>query len=381
MAQVIKRGPKRYLVRVFLGRDESGKRQFHNKTIHGTRKAADRYATNIQSQVDSGTFDPDADRKAKDDPETVADFLDYWLDTTAPIRVSNYTLDGYRGYAERYLKPMLGEIPLSKLEASDVQRLVADLISKGLAPRTVRYAQGVLRHALKKAFQLGKIKGNPADAKILDLPKQKRRSLTVLNQEEARAFVETAKEDRWAALWILLITSGARPGEALGLKWDDLNGENIRIQRALVRDRKGGAWILKEPKTTKSRRTVPLPSEAIDVLRAHRVRQNREKLAAETYADQGLVFADESGEPLKWHILAQNDFRDLLTEANLPKIRPYDLRHTCATLMLAAGVNPKVVSERLGHSTVTLTLDTYSAVLPGMQEEATEKLGALLFGS
>ena len=380
MAQVVKRGPDRWMVRVFLGRDEDGKRQYHNKTIHGTKKQAVAHGRKVQTQVDTGEFHEESPSPATGSPETVSDFLDYWLDNTAVRRVSPYTLADYRALARRYLKPELGHIALAKLEPDDVQRLVTALEAKGLAPRTVRYTQGVLRNALNKAVREKKIATNPASAEMVDLPSTKSRELTVLNPEEARAFVEAAKGDRWAALWILLLSSGARPGEVLGLRWQDYDGARIRIQRALVRDRKGGGWTLKEPKTKKSRRTVPLPSPAIDALRAHRKRQAEEKLAAPEYAPHGLIFADPKGEPLVWTEVVRDHFRDLLTQADLPRIRPYDLRHSCASLLMASGVNPKIVAERLGHSTSVLTLDTYSAVLPGLQDEATEKLGEMLTG-
>jgi len=293
---VVPRGEGRWLVRVFLGRDEKGKRRYWSTMLHGGKKAAEKYATDVQGKVDRGEFNPDAER-AKDAPETVGAFIDYWMEAVAPRRVSEYTLIDYKAMAKRYIKPELGEIVLAKLVPSDVQRLVTALEAKGLSPRTVRYAQGVLRNALNKAVREGKIPSNPAAAKMVDLPKSQGRELTVLSPEEARAFVEAAEGDRWAALWILLLASGARPGEVLGLRWEDYDGERIRIQRALVRDRKGGGWKLKEPKTKKSRRTVPLPTPAITALKAHRKRQAEEKLAAKEYAEHGLIFADESGEP------------------------------------------------------------------------------------
>lgn len=376
MAQVIDRGPGRWLVRVFLGRDPKGKRVYHNKTIRGPKKAATKYATKVQGEVDAGTFGD-----AQESKETVAEFLDYWLDHTAARKVTEYTLRDYRALAGRYLKPVLGHVVLTRLEPSDVQELVTHLEEKGLSPRTVRYAQGILRNALNKAVREGKIPSNPAAAVLIDLPKSETRELTVLSPEDARAFVAAAREDRWGALWILLLGTGARPGEALGLKWEDFDGTRIRIQRALVRDRSGGGWKLKEPKTKKSRRTVPLPQAAIEALRTHRKRQAEEKLAATEYTDHGFIFADLKGGPLNWGNVTREHFYDIRTQARLPAIRPYDLRHSCASLLLAGGVNPKVVSERLGHSTVVLTLDTYSAVLPGLQEEATAKLDDVLGGA
>ena len=376
MAQIVNRGTGRWLVRVFLGRDEAGKRRYHNHTVRGTKKDAARYARRIQTEVDTGEFF----EKPKNSAETVSVFLERWLRHTAGRKVSQYTLEDYRRQVARYINPVLGDVLLHKLAPADVERLVASMEERGLAPRTIRYAQGVLRNALNKAVREGAIATNPASANLIDLPKGRKRTLTVWSAAEARRFIEAASTSRWAALWIVLLGSGARPGEVLGLTWDDFDGKSIRIRRALVRDRRGGGWHLKEPKTKQSRRTVPLPSTAAAALRAHRVTQAAEKLAATEYADHGLIFADEHGEPPVWDYLGRLDFPDIVTQAGLPRIRPYDLRHTCASLLLAGGVNPKIVSERLGHSTIMLTLDTYSAVLPGLQEEATERLNELLGG-
>jgi integrase len=375
MAQVVKRGQGRWMVRVFLGRGDDGKRRYHNKTIHGTKKNADQYARKIQTAVDKDEF-----VESVQSPETVAEFLDRWLDNTATRKVAKYTLDDYRAQCERYLKPVMGTVQLSKLAVSDVERLVAWMEAKGLASRTIRYAQGVLRNALNKAMREKTILSNPASAELIDLPKIQKRELTVLDGEQARAFLTAASEDRWAALWTVLLGSGARPGEVLALRWEDFDGKAIRIQRALVRDRSGGGWSFRPPKTKTSRRTVPLPTSAIASLKTHRRAQVEEKLAATEYTDHELIFSDASGEPLSWDRIVRRHFDDILTQADVPKIRPYDLRHTCASLLLAAGVNPKIVSERLGHSTITLTLDTYSAVLPGLQEVATEKLDSVFGG-
>jgi integrase len=374
MAQVITRGRGRHLVRVFLGRDPAtGRRRYHNKTIRGTKKQAEAYGRKIQTQVDSGTF-------REPTRQTVAEFLDHWFEHTARRRVHRETLQEYKAIAERHLKPVLGKIRLGQLTPEHVQQLVTAMEAKKRAPRTIRNAHGVLRNALSRAVREGTIPMNPASAKLVDLPKTRRRELTVLSPKEAAAFVEAARGERWGPLFILLLGSGMRPGEALGLQWSDFEGSSLRIRRALVRSRDGsGKRRLKEPKTRDSRRTVPLPDFALEALRTHRRRQAEEKLrAGAEYEDRGLIFADERGAPLSWRRLTKYEFPWILEEAGLPKIRAYDLRHTCATLLLSAGVNPKVVSERLGHTTVTLTLDTYSSVLPGLQEDATAKLGAML---
>ena len=162
-----------------------------------------------------------------------------------------------------------------------------------------------------------------------------------------------------------------RPGEALGLKWEDFQDDCLWIRRSLHRPSNGDVWFLHESKTDHSPRNLPLPAIVVEELIRLRRRQAKDRLrAGASWPDHGLIFVDENGEPLRWQHVVRTVFPDILAEASLPKIRGYDLRHTCATLLLAAGLNPKVVSERLGHSTVALMLDMYAFALPGLQEPA-----------
>lgn len=173
MAQISERGKGRFLVRVFLGRDAvSGKRRYHNKTIRGTKTQGRTYATKIQAQVDIGTF-------AEPSRQTVAEFMEAWLEHTAPRKVRPYTLADYKAITKRYIDPVLGGVRLGRLTPSDVQKLVTHLEAKDLSPRTVRYTVGILRNALNIALRDGRITSNPASAKLLDLPKSRRRELTV----------------------------------------------------------------------------------------------------------------------------------------------------------------------------------------------------------
>jgi integrase len=213
----------------------------------------------------------------------------------------------------------------------------------------------------------------------VDLPRMERRELSVLSVEELGRFLEAAREDRWYALWELLAATGMRPAEALGLKWTDIEGHRIRIQRSLVRH-SDGKWTLKDPKTARARRTVTIPETVEQTLQRHRKAQLEQRLqAGPEYHDHGFVFAVSNGSPLDWKVVVQRHFKPIVKRAGLLRIRPYDLRHTCATLLLASGENVKVVSERLGHASAALTLDVYSHVLPDMQQSAAEKIETLLF--
>lgn len=205
--------------------------------------------------------------------------------------------------------------------------------------------------------------------------------MQVLNVEEVGRFLAAAREDRWYPLWELLVTTGLRPGEALALKWSDVEFVNrrIRVQRCLVRP-PASTWLLKEPKTTRGRRSVTIPTAVAETLRRHRSEQLRERLqAGPQFQDLDFIFGTTNGSPLDWKVLVRRHFRRIVQRAGIPPIRPYDLRHTCATLLLAAGENVKVVSERLGHSSAALTLDVYSHVLPDMQQQAADRMEHLLF--
>lgn len=190
--------------------------------------------------------------------------------------------------------------------------------------------------------------------------------------------------DRYHTLFDFALATGMRPGEYLALRWTDVDLKKgiVTVQRALSRV-KGEGYLYAEPKTSRSRRSIPLPASTGRLLEAWKKRQSAEIMAAgEAYERNGLVFAADNGRPLHEGNLVRRHFKPTLRRAALPdSIRLYDLRHTCATLLLAAGVNPKIVSERLGHASITLTLDTYSHVLPTMQTDAADRLEHLLHGA
>jgi integrase len=224
---------------------------------------------------------------------------------------------------------------------------------------------------------------NPAS--LVELPKQTHKEMQALSPEQAALFLNAAKVDRWGIVFKIALITGMRPEEYLGLQWKDIDFEQGRVivQRTLVWRRKGGGWYFGEPKTSRSRRSIPIPHSLAYELREHKRHQAEERLkAGPRYQIHDLVFATPDGGPLMPQNLYRRHFKPILKLAGLPEsLRMYDLRHSCATLLLAVQENPKVVSERLGHATVTLTLDTYSHVLPSMQRAATDKLERLLLQS
>lgn len=371
--QLIERGKDTFLVRIYLGQDETGKRRYYNKTIAGTKKEAQRHLTSVLGDLDRGIF-------AEPSKETLNSYLDRWLSTAAAPRVRPRTLTDYQELMDCHVRPVLGQRVLSSITPLDVQGVYTRMLERGLSPRRVRYVHAVLSSALKQAVKWQLLQRNPAD--FVDLPRQKRTEMHAMSTDEVAQFLNAAKQDKWHALFLLAVTSGMRPGEYLGLQWKDLNFDNgtIEVRRSLTRNK--GKWSFDEPKTAKSRRKIKLTPTVVQALRTHRSRQAAERLKAGVrYQDFDLVFASANGQPLDRHNLVSRHFKPLLKAAGLPEaIRLYDLRHTCATLLLAASVHPKMVSEMLGHASIQLTLDTYSHVLPDMQQGAVDKMEDMLFG-
>lgn len=312
---------------------------------------------------------------------TVGDYLDRWLVECVKGTVRESTFERY-GYAVRpHIKPALGRIKLKSLTPAHIRSFYREKLDgaegcRRLAPATVHKMHVVLHKALNQAVADGLIPRNVTDA--LKVPLIGREEITPLTAEEANRLIEAARgaDDRLGALYVLAIHTGLRQGELLALKWDDLDLEEgtLRVRRTLTHA--GGKYSMAEPKTKKSRRAVRLTSVAVTALRGHLERQMGEMdRLGSLYKPGGLVFANETGGIVNPSNLRNRSFKRILSCADLPAgTRFHDLRHTCATLLLSRNVNPKVVSEMLGHATIAITLDTYSHVLPDMQEKATKAL-------
>jgi integrase len=252
---------------------------------------------------------------------------------------------------------------------------------QGLSARTVRYAHTVLSSALKQAVKWRMINQNPCD--LCELPRKEKKEMKHLSADETTKFLQAAKDDKFFALFLLIIETGMRPSEYFGLQWKDIDfdGQVLSVRRA-VHQQSGGGYGFAETKTKRSRRSIPFSKSLLSTLKKHRNRQLQERLKlGGSYQNLDLVFATEIGTPLNRKNFTERHFKPILKKAELPDIRLYDLRHTTASLLLSAGENPKVVSERLGHASIVITLDTYSHVLPTMQKEATEKLERMLYGT
>ena len=247
----------------------------------------------------------------------------------------------------------------------------------GLSVQTIAHHHRVLYGALKQAVRWRILTFNPADA--VDPPRPDKHEMNVLDEDQTRALLQSSRDSDLYVPILLAVTTGMRVGELLGLHWRDvdLKRGKLAVTQSLQATKDGLEF--RQPKTKKSRRSIPLTVTAAAALRQHKKAQQEHRIAnADRYADQDLVFAREFGEP--WNPRTFSSSWTRLRDSMGLTIRFHDLRHTHATLLLRQGVHVKVVSERLGHSTVGITLDTYSHVLPDMQEEATEKLEAMLGG-
>ncbi len=237
----------------------------------------------------------------------------------------------------------------------------------------------VLHRALKDAVRWGRLSRNPIEAADPPRVNGSGHEMRTWSAEQLAAFLAATKDDRLHALWHLLALTGLRRGEALALTWDDVDLEagSLSVRRALIPN--GREVVVCEPKTARGRRVVALDPQTIEVLKGQAARQLVEQAKAKSWTDTGLIFTREDGEALHPEVVSRF-FRQAVKRAALPTIRLHDLRHTHATLALRAGIHPKVVSERLGHATVSITLDTYSHAIPAMQEEAATRIAELVFG-
>lgn len=354
-----------FLVRVYIGRDTSGKRKYLNQRVTGTKKDAGKVLTAMLRKLDTGELLYEPTRLS------VQEYLEHWLETAAKPRLTEHTHGEYTAQMRRYVYPTLGKLKLTKVSPVDIQKVYGEMLGRGLSPRVVRYTHTVLSNALKQAVKWRMLSQNVCQ--YVDLPKQRKTEMHALSAEEAVRFLKAAENDKHYVLFALLLATGLRPGEAFGLKWSDFDpyARTLTIQRTWARAK--GGYKFQAPKTQRSRRNLELPEHLVKLLLEHKAAQ---------LVESEIIFSTIDGTPLSERNVNVRHYKPLLEAADLPKtVRLYDLRHTHATLLLIAGTNPKIVSERLGHSSITLTLDTYSHVLTGMQRESASKLNALLFGS
>jgi integrase len=309
---------------------------------------------------------------------TLAEYLGWWMENVVRGEVAHRTYHNYLSQIRNHIAPRIGKKKLKALKLEDAEGLYRFMVVSGLSPATVRYVHAILRRSLGQAVNRGLVPRNVAEG--ASLPRARRKEIEAFTPEEVRRFLRAAKHDRLEALYVLAITCGLRQGELLGLRWEDVDlvAGSLTVRRQVQRSRDGSGMI-SGPTKNKKCRTIRLGRAAIEALKAHRKRQAEEVASAKgPWRDPDLVFASTIGTPLDPSNLVDRSFKPLLKGAGLPSIRFHDLRHACATLLVSEGVPIKVVQEVLGHSSVSVTMDVYSHVLPDMQEKAAAAMDDLL---
>lgn len=313
-------------------------------------------------------------------PATVRSFLAEWLEASRQ-RVRPATWRQYETAVRIYLGPALGRLELSRLTPSDVERMTGGLVASGRSPRTAALARTILRRALADAQRDGKVHRNVAA--LARPPRVPTRSLEAgrdyLDGAQLRRLVSESKLHPLGPLVAVAATTGLRLGELLGLTWADVDlvAGTLAVRRSLARSWDG--WALSEPKTARSRRTINLPAAAIAALeRQHGLQAAARERVGSAWQDRaGLAFTDAVGRPLRPDDV-NHAFHRLLEAAGLPHVPFHGLRHSAATAMLAGGVPLKVVSDQLGHSTITVTADRYAGVVPAQRREAASAIDRAL---
>jgi len=375
-----RRGKGSWEVTVHLGKDPTtGRRRRRFVMVQGAKRDAERVLAEALHQRDTGV-------DISPGKLTVADYLRRWLRDYAAHNVGRSTLERYGGIVEHHLIPALGSLRLKDLRPAHIQEHYgraqaaggrADGSPGGLSPRTVLPHHRLLREALSHAVQWQLLAANPVDA--VKPPRPRRQEMRVLDVDGAGQLLEAAAGTPYYSLFYLALATGARVGELLALRWQETDLERgvLHVVRS-ARRFAGQGVVFQDTKSHRSRRPVALSPDTVALLREHRRGQAEQRLAlGPAYTDQGLVFASPTGQAIDGGNLRRALMRTAQA-AGVAPLRFHDLRHTAATLMLRAGVHPKVVSERLGHATVSLTLDTYSHVLPDLQREAAEAMDAVL---
>lgn len=351
------------------GRASNGKRLQASKAGYPTRAAAQ---TALLEAVQ--TFRADVSVHTM----TVEQYLRFWLDSKLALKPK--TADLYEGLCRNYLLPHLGHVPLLQLRAPHLEvmyrRITVGARGRPLSPATIRRIHGVLRSALNTAVKRQLIPYNPADH--IELAPETHRRPRPWTPQQCQSFLIAAAADRLHDLYQLLLVTGMRRGEAIGLRWEDvdLDGRCLFVVQQITEV--NGKLLLGAPKTKRGTRLVPIDDHTVAMLRRHKEGQAVERLAwGPAWNDEGLVFTREDGSAVRPGF-ATRHFRDLTQQAGLPQIRLHDLRHTNATLALMGGVDLKVVSERLGHSQLAITADLYTHVNRGLGQDAADRIGRIL---
>ncbi len=354
---------------------EPGGKRRHFETVHGNKGDAQRRLREVLTSLDRGVPTPSGRL-------TLAEHLHQWLEGYVKANCSQRTQEGYQSIVEQHLIPCLGHIQLKHLTKQAIEsyygqaREKKSAGGKGLSPRTVHHQHRVLSQALKQAVIDGYLGSNPCGLIKLKVPRNK--AMRTMTPGEVEALLDTAKDNQYYPVVYMAVSSGLRQAELLGLRWRDLDLDLLSISVSQVLYKRRGVCMFPEPKTEHSRRRVAMTPKLALFLRGYKV--EREVLSLERgkpLTDDDLVFSNVEGKPLDPCVLS-HDFARTVKGAGLKGVRFHDLRHTFASLMLLRGAKPKVISEALGHASMSFTMDSYSHIIEGMQEDAMALLDEVL---
>jgi len=356
-------------ITIDTGNGPDGERRRHFETVHSSRKSdAQKRLTELLASLDKGVYTPPGRL-------TLAEHLHNWLEGYVKTDCQLCTQDGYQNIVEHHLIPALGQVQLKHLHPQAIQSYYGKAVEK-LSARTVHKHHRLLSQALKYAVRQGYLGRNPCE--LVDPPSWKGKPMRTLTPGEVEVLFDTAKDSHFYPLYYSAVSTGLRQGELLGLRWRDIDLYMLSISVIRVLYKRRGVCQFKEPKTTHSRRRVAMTPKLALFLREYRTERETiyRELGKELTLDS-LVFAYPDGRPLDPSVLS-HEFARLAKQAGLERVRFHDLRHTFASLMLLRGAKPKVISEALGHSSVAFTMDVYSHIIEGMQEDAMALLDEVL---
>lgn len=331
------------------------------KLLEFTKKEAQEYLNKVLYELAEGTY-------VRPNKIQFNSFITDWFNNSYKMSVAETTAETRWYYIEKHLIPYFNQTPIQSINSKKLDDFYHEKVEVGLAPKTVREFHNLKRRAFSQAIKWSLLKNNP----VIDAtpPLIVTKEIQPWTKEQTRVFLKFLESKSLAPIYELIIFTGVRKGEALGLKWEDIdfNKRKIRIVRSLARTKEKGLF-LKDVKTQSSKRQVSITTYLIGKLQQHKINQKNQARLTGIKNDQGMVFCSLDG-TFKDPRNLLRDFNSLVKEAGLPKITVHDLRHLHATQLMINGVNPKVVQERLGHSRVAITLDLYSHVNEDIQEEA-----------
>jgi len=340
--------------------------------VKGTKAAAESRLAELLVGVEKGSY------VKPPHTLTLSEYLSEWLQSHAELHCRPRTAEGYRLIVSRYLKPALGGVRLSQLRPHHISNYCSAAVHRGLSNRTVLHHYRLLHKALKDSVKLGLIGVNPCDG--VDAPKPVDREMKILLPDEVSKFLSVAQKTPWPCYYLFytLLLTGLRRSEELALTWGSIDLELCILSvTQTLHKLSGGKYVIQPPKTRRSRRQIDMPPSLALLLRDYRSEVETQRLLlGKSLTDNGFVFAHPDGTPLDPSSIT-HVFVKMVRKAGL-KLRLHDLRHSYASIMLAAGINVKAISESLGHANIGITLDIYSHLLPGVGKAAAERFEKLL---